>query len=81
VRKTYFRSAGHRPWVFTGEIVGKGGHRYPVQLFSALRMPIKRHTKVQQKANPYDPAWEDYFEARLSVTMNITACSVSPLLR
>jgi RNA-directed DNA polymerase len=31
--------------------------------------PIKRHVKVKGKANPYDPAWESYFEARLDVQM------------
>ena len=72
IRKTYFRTDGPRQWIFSGEISGKGGRSYPVQLFSALRVPITRHTKVQQGANPYDPAWEDYFEARLSATMKTT---------
>ncbi len=72
VRKTYFRTQGYRQWVFSGEIVGKGGRARPVHLFSTLRVPIKRHTKVQHGANPYDPAWEEYFEARLSATMKAT---------
>jgi len=72
VRKTYFRTQGYRQWVFSGEIVGKGGRAHPVHLFSTLRVPIKRHTKVRQGANPYDPAWEEYFEARLSATMKTT---------
>jgi RNA-directed DNA polymerase len=72
VRKTYFRTQGYRQWVFSGEIVGKGGRKHPVHLFSTLRVPIKRHTKVQQRANPYDPAWERYVEARLSATMMTT---------
>jgi RNA-directed DNA polymerase len=29
-------------------------------------------TRVQHGANPYDPAWEDYFEARLNATMKAT---------
>jgi RNA-directed DNA polymerase len=72
VRQTYFRTQGYRQWVFWGEIVGKGGRAHPVHLFSLLRVPIKRHTKVQQGANPYDPAWEEYFEARLSAAMKTT---------
>ena len=32
-------------------------------------MPIQRHTKVKGEANPYDPAWEPYFEERLGVKM------------
>ena len=25
---------------------------------------IKRHVKIRGLANPYDPAWEEYFERR-----------------
>jgi hypothetical protein len=32
-------------------------------------VPIKRHVKIKSEANPYDPAWEGYFEKRLGVKM------------
>jgi RNA-directed DNA polymerase len=32
-------------------------------------MPITRHVKVKGKANPYDPAWEPYFERRDDAAM------------
>jgi len=32
-------------------------------------MPITRHRKIRGAANPYDPAWELYFEERLGVSM------------
>ncbi|MBI2773975.1 MAG: group II intron reverse transcriptase/maturase [Chloroflexi bacterium] len=72
VRQRYFRSHEHRRWVFFGSVAGRGGRPTPVWLFSALRVPIRRHVKVQQYANPYDPAWELYFEQRLSATMATT---------
>ncbi|GAC1644605.1 MAG: group II intron reverse transcriptase/maturase [Chloroflexota bacterium] len=72
VRQKYFRSHGHRQWIFTGDVAGAGGTTHPIWLFSALRVPIKRHIKVRHGANPYDPAWEEYFEARLSATMKTT---------
>jgi RNA-directed DNA polymerase len=72
VRKTYFLAHGHRKWVFTGEVTGAKGQTRPIRLFSALRLPIRRHTKVRQEANPYDPAWEVYFEERLSAKMQHT---------
>jgi RNA-directed DNA polymerase len=76
VRQRYFRSHEHRQWVLSGTVVGRRGLPAPTWLFSALRMPIRRHTKVQQRANPYDPAWELYFEKRLSATMEATLAGV-----
>jgi len=46
-----------------------GGELLTVRLFRAASVPIKRHTKIQGQANPFDPAWELYFEKRLDVTM------------
>jgi RNA-directed DNA polymerase len=40
-----------------------------VRLFRASSVPIRRHTKIKGDANPYDPQWEPYFEARLGVRM------------
>ena len=40
-----------------------------MRLFYASSVPISRHTKIKGAANPYDPAWERYFEARLGVKM------------
>jgi RNA-directed DNA polymerase len=64
VRNKYFRSVERRNWVFSGE-VGDQTRR----LFSAASVPIKRHVKVKGAANPFDPAWEAYFEQRLGVKM------------
>ena len=69
VRAHYFRAQGHRRWVLTGEVATGAGATRPIRLFSALRVPIVRHVKVRAEANPYDPAWECYFEERLGVTM------------
>lgn len=72
VRKTYFRTQGHRGWVFTGTVPDAEGRLWPVRLYSALRLPIQRHVKVRHAANPYDPAWELYFEERLAASMQRT---------
>ena len=34
------------------------------EIFQPNRVPIRRHIKVIGEANPYDPAWELYFEQR-----------------
>ena len=43
-------------------------------------MPIQRHTKIKGEANPYDPAWEEYFERRLDVKMDATLTGRRQLL-
>lgn len=65
----YFKVVGRQKWVFTGEVRGKGGQPAIIRLASAARTPIRRHGKIKGDANPYDPAWEMYFERRLGVKM------------
>jgi RNA-directed DNA polymerase len=64
IKDKYFRSEGTRHWVFQDELDGK-----TVRLLKAADTPITRHTKIKGQANPYDPAWEIYFEERLGVKM------------
>jgi len=40
------------------------GTPHKVWLWLANRTPIQRHVKVKGEANPYDPAYETYFEKR-----------------
>ncbi|MEM7134648.1 MAG: group II intron reverse transcriptase/maturase [Chloroflexota bacterium] len=47
----------------TFTVNGKG-ERIPYRLFSAARLPIRRHVKVRSRANPFDPQDELYFEER-----------------
>jgi len=69
VKDKYFHSIGQRNWVFSGEVEEQDGTTRKVQLFYAHTVPIERHTKIKGDANPYDPAWEMYFEERLGVKM------------
>jgi RNA-directed DNA polymerase len=64
IRRKYFHTVGSCQWVFSGELDGK-----PVQLLKAAQTPIQRHRKLKGAANPYDPAWETYFEERLGLKM------------
>lgn len=65
VRQKYFKTVGNRHWVFSGEAAGKDGNSKTIRLISASHTHIRRHIKIRAKANPYDPAWELYFEDRL----------------
>jgi RNA-directed DNA polymerase len=55
IEKKYFTTIGGNHWVFYGEVDGRTYY-----LVDTTSIPIKRHVKVQGKANPYDPEWESY---------------------
>ena len=35
-----------------------------VELFRTSDLPIRYHVKIRSEANPYDPAYREYFETR-----------------
>jgi RNA-directed DNA polymerase len=69
VKDKYFPDEGPNRWVFTGVLKGEEGQAKVVRLLAASSIRIERHTKIRAEANPYDPAWETYFEKRLDVQM------------
>jgi RNA-directed DNA polymerase len=69
VRKKYFHQEGNRSWVFTGEVTDYRGRTRVVQLMSMASVPIERHIKIRDGANPYAPEWEEYFEQRMGWRM------------
>jgi RNA-directed DNA polymerase len=72
IKDKYFTIVRGDRWVFYGTIEGKDGTAQVVHLLKASGVPIKRHTKIKGEANPYDPAWEEYFERRLDAKMDAT---------
>jgi RNA-directed DNA polymerase len=64
VRKRYFHTVGTRSWVFSGTVPDRDGTTVVVRLYAATSCHFQRHTKVKANANPYDPAWRDYFAQR-----------------
>ena len=69
VKARYFRTIGDRHWVFSREVRGPKGQPQAVSLFTAHRLPITRHTKINSEVNPYDPQRELYLETRLGRRM------------
>ena len=70
VRRKYFRTVGFRHWVFGVETERQpDGHRKLHSLYEVPDMPIRRHRQIKTTANPFDPEWETYFEARLGAAM------------
>lgn len=72
VKQKYFPAIGRRQWVFSGQVTGTAGEQRRICLIKATRTPIKRHIKIRAEANPYDPAWEPYFEKRRADKMSDT---------
>ncbi|MGD8968438.1 MAG: HNH endonuclease signature motif containing protein [Anaerolineae bacterium] len=64
MKEKYFKTEGRRNWVFTGKVGNVDGTKKQVRLCQASKIPIKRHCKIREAADPYDPAWELYFEER-----------------
>ena len=72
LKKKYFEKRGTRDWCFFGETCDDKGQLNKVGLYHANSTSIKRHVKVKGEANPYDPAFETYFEAREGFHMRET---------
>jgi RNA-directed DNA polymerase len=45
-------------------VLNKQGERQWLGLFRMADVPIRRHLKIRGEANPYDPAYRDYFKDR-----------------
>jgi RNA-directed DNA polymerase len=69
IKDKYFPNTGPNRWVFTGVLKDEKGQTKVVRLLAASSVRIERHTKIRAGANPYDAAWEPYFEKRLDVQM------------
>ncbi len=67
MKDKYFHVIGKRKWVFTGEVEGKKGETLTVHLQKAASTAIRRHRLIQAEANPYDPAYETYFDERIGL--------------
>jgi RNA-directed DNA polymerase len=65
IKEKYFEQHGGMNWSFVGDTYyDDQGGPHKDRLLLASRTPIKRHVKVKSDANPYDPAYEPYFEKR-----------------
>ena len=67
IKDRYFQVVGNRRWVFAGEVEMKRGETHMLHLCTTAKTKIQRHRLIQSDANPYDPAWEEYFDQRLGL--------------
>jgi RNA-directed DNA polymerase len=64
LKEKYFEPHGTRNWVFTAERYDDQRQPFKIRLLLARNTPIRWHVKVKSEANPYDSAYETYFEKR-----------------
>jgi RNA-directed DNA polymerase len=69
VKNNYFKQQGSRNWVFSAQTTGRDGEKRTLRLRRASDVKIERHNKIKGDANPFDPAYEAYFEQRLTRSM------------
>lgn len=71
IKNKYFKIIETRNWEFSGKtgLFTLDGNPEWITLRKASDVPIKRFVKIKADANPFDPAWEHYFEERLNFKM------------
>ena len=62
VKARYFTTRKSRDWMFAATV--DSNKRKMLTLFLEGDTPIRRHVKIRIGANPHDPVWKPYFEAR-----------------
>lgn len=65
IAKRYWRQIGTRFWEFAVDTQEtREGRPIILRLARPSAVPIRRHIKIKSDANPFDPKWRPYFEAR-----------------
>lgn len=70
VKQRYFRQDGNRTWDFA-TVGSTEGNPQGQQLFRATTVAIRRHVKIRGPANPFDPAWDTYFNHRRATKRSV----------
>src|SRR5207244_1698082 len=67
--RRYWPPGPHGTKVFSGVVLDEQGCKVVVRLFRASGLGQRTHVLIRGEANPYDPAWEEYFERRWTQQM------------
>jgi RNA-directed DNA polymerase len=80
VKDKYFQSIKQRNWVFAAKANNRYGETKLYSLARASDTKIVYHTKILGDANPFDPAWESYFDTRMGNMMKDSLAGKKGLL-
>lgn len=64
IKGKYFRRIQNSEWVFFSKWRTEDGTLEEATLVNMADTKIVRHVKIKAASNPYDPAWDTYFEER-----------------
>lgn len=64
IKDKYFTRIEQRDWIFFSRRKGKPKETNPILLQCISDTRIIRHVKIRADANPYDPAFKEYFKQR-----------------
>jgi RNA-directed DNA polymerase len=78
IKEKYYKTRGYREWMFTA--IDESNKHKKLSLVLEADTPIKRHVQIKGMANPHDPVWTQYFEARRNKqrTKSILRCCRVP---
>jgi RNA-directed DNA polymerase len=68
VRNKYWHRSGTRQWMYSTTRKDRRGREYTLSLITLADTPLLRYTKVRAEANPFDPAYDEYFAQRRAMT-------------
>jgi len=68
VKEKYFFSTDTRQWIFATKIKDKDGEQKLFKLYDASGVKIRRHIRIKADANPFNPAFKQYFAKRAVLT-------------
>jgi RNA-directed DNA polymerase len=64
VDNKYFTSIEYDNWIFNAGTKIVNGYHKLIALFKLHTTKIVRHVKIRADANPYDPAYAEYYRKR-----------------
>ena len=68
VRNKYWHRSGTRQWMYSTTRKDRRRREYTLSLITLADTPLLRYTKVRAEANPFDPAYDEYFAQRRAMT-------------
>ncbi len=80
VKQQYYQTQAGRRWVLSGTCFTKKGEPFQVRLMKAADVRIQYHPIIRAEANPYEPEWECYYEARLHTKLSATLAGKERIL-
>ena len=64
IKAKYWPAQGSQRWVFAGQFKKADGTKVELRLLRASSIGVRRHARIREDANPFNPSWKGYFATR-----------------